>query len=111
MTYVATKQLGAGLSIGTTEVTLYTVPNGHRTIVKNVTMANRNAAANFAAISFYNPSTQIALWREYMAAAGADGDTIIRNTWVVMNAGDRLTVVGHLSPVSVIVSGSELVLP
>lgn len=108
---VRSQRLGANLGVGTTETTLYTVPSGFRTIVKSIVVCNRNAAANFFALGLYSGGSEVAIWREFMAASGNAGDTVFRDLWVVMDAFDHITGTAHLSPVSVVISGAELDLP
>lgn len=104
-------QLGIDVGVGTTEVTLYTVPTGKRSIVKGLQMTNTNAAANFTAIEVYSGATLLGFWREYMAAGGVTGDSITKELWLVLNAGQALKAVSHAASVSVIVSGAELPSP
>lgn len=107
---VHSTQLGANEAVGTTEVTIYTVPANIRTIVKGLQLVNNSGSANFIALELYSGSTLLGYWREYMGAAGASGDSITKEIWMVMNAGQTFKAVCHAVSISVILSGSELVL-
>jgi hypothetical protein len=105
---VHSNQLAATTGLGTTEITLYTVPTGKRTIVKSVVLLNTNAAANIAALEVYSGATLLAFMRFYLAITATAGDTVNAQTWFVLNAGQTLKGIATKASVSVLISGSEL---
>jgi hypothetical protein len=105
---VHSNQLAATTGLGVTEITLYTVPTGKRTIVKSVILLNTNAAANIAALEVYNGATLLAFMRFYLAITATAGDTVNVSTWFVLNAGQTLKAIATKASVSVLISGSEL---
>jgi hypothetical protein len=103
--------LGAIAAAGAGNHTLYTCPSGKRTIVKTIWMRNCTAGAitgdwavvisGGATITFFQP----------MAATPAAGSTVKIEPWVVLRAGDALTVAGVAgSGVDCYASGAELTL-
>jgi hypothetical protein len=105
---VHSNQLAATTGLGTTEITLYTVPTGKRTIVKSIVLLNTNAAANIVAIEVYNGATLLAFMRFYLAIEATAGDTVNAQTWFVLNAGQTLKGIATKASASVLISGSEL---
>lgn len=105
---VHSAQLGADPSLGTGTVTLYTVPAGVRTIVKNAIAKNLNGAASYVVFTFGDSAGDHGYYVLYMAASGSDGDSVTWNPWVVLNAGDWIKAVAHAASASVIISGTEL---
>jgi hypothetical protein len=108
---VHSDRLGSGAALGAGNHTLYTVPTGKRTIVKSIWLRNNTAAAitgawavvitGGATISFFQP----------LAATPAAGSTVKIEPWIVLRAGDALTVAGVAgSGVDAYVSGAELTL-
>jgi hypothetical protein len=98
----------ATVTVGTTEVTCYTVPTGKRTIVKNIVACNTNAAANTVAIEVYNGATLLAFFRLYTAIEETPGDTVSMLPWIVLNAGQTLKAVSAHASTVLLISGSEL---
>jgi hypothetical protein len=106
---VASKRLGSHNPVTSTEVTLYTCPSGHVTIVKSLVVRNLSAVAVIASFGVRSFGTDLGYFRAFLAAAGSNGDTAFLAPWLVMQPGDLLFAAGAGGNFSVIVSGAELV--
>lgn len=107
---VATKQLGWNNAVGTTQVTLYTCPSGHRTIVKSLVVRNGAVGSNILAVAILSGGVVAGAMRLYLAAGGTNGDTELLQPWMVMEAGDALIAQATAASVVVFASGAELTL-
>lgn len=107
---VHSKRLGSSIAVGATDVTLYTVPSGKRTIVKGVQMQNLGATACRGTLKVYNGATQIMQYATPLAAVGSDGNSDTRQIWLVMNAGEALKCNCTAGTIVVCASGAELTL-
>lgn len=105
---VHSNQLGFGHALGVGTTTLYTCPSLKRTIVKSIVVENTNAATQRLIFQVKNGATTKVQWCEHPAAGSAAGETVFRDLWVVLVAGDVLQVIVAAASVDVIVSGSEL---
>lgn len=105
---VHSARLAATANQGTSETTVYTVPAGIRTIVKCVVCFNAASAANRLAIKAYSGSTLLFQWTMATTALGTSGETAIALPWIVLNAGEHLTLTADASFVRVAISGTEL---
>lgn len=99
---VRSKQLYAGLP-ATGSSTLYTVPAGHTTIVRTVTILSGSATAGrtillvFAGVIVQVRAADLNLYQR-----------IDFNTWHVLEAGDTIDWVADTNLVHVLISGAEL---
>lgn len=108
---VASKSLGSAANLGTSETTIYTVPTGKRSIVKNVTVVNNAGSANWLIISVYTSGgTLLFFWHEFLTAQNTNGDSVVRDTWLVIHESWELRVQSHVAGLYVAVSGAELTL-
>lgn len=107
---VHSTQLGAADAIGTGAVTLYTVPAGKRAILKNVTVKNNATSASYILLTFMHGATTLGYHDIQLTAAPTDGDSKSVAVWIVLNPGDSVHAVAHLSSLSCILSGTELTL-
>lgn len=111
---VRTKQLALGwdFTAGTSDVVVYTVPAGRRTILKRITVALVvGTSQNLAVYVAQGGGTPVAI---VFALAELPGDNYVdHETWVVLEAGDQVHVATVLDSGGVaewLLSGTELVL-
>lgn len=102
---VHSNQLGKSTAVGTSLVTLYTVPTGRRTILKSVAVINLNGAAVRIVMRLAGVYQTM-----HLAAATAAGESQEFSCWIVLNAGDKVEVSTSAATAYAIASGSELVL-
>lgn len=105
---VHSTQLAANGNLVHSQVTLYTVPTGKRTIVKSAIVRNQAAAAQVVTLYVFSGGSEVASLNYHLAAAGSAGDTISDLTWFVINAGQQLRAIAGSSFAEIIVSGAEL---
>jgi hypothetical protein len=105
---VHSARLGYDSALGTTGVTLYTVPSGKRTIVKCITAFNATGSANRVLVIGEVSGNNAFVEGLHLAAIGSDGESKTILPWHVLNAGDTIAAVADHSSVSVAVSGTEL---
>ena len=102
--------LGHAIAIGTSESILYTVPSGKRTIVKSIVATNYTAAAVTLFVKGKQSGSDIWLLEIPLGADTADNRSFTDPVWIVMNAGQQLVALAGTADVSIVVSGSELIL-
>lgn len=105
---VHSNQLGHAFALGTVETTLYTVPANHRTIFKGYSACNYASGANVLTLLLYRASTNYHFWHEFLTASATNGDTVNREIWMVLLAGDQIRAIATAADLTVVVSGSEL---
>lgn len=105
---VRSTQLALGLLPGGGYTTVYTVPAGRRTIVKELSFVS--GASGVLAVQVDDGSTPRQVVLRYSPALPASVDTVIPR-WFVMNAGDELQIYyANSNALQYLVSGTELVL-
>lgn len=105
---VHSKQLGLLNNGAAGSHTLYTVPTGYRTIVKNLTVYNHGAATNRVVVEVDVSAVITILAVILCGAAGSATETQQFNTWIVLDAGSALKVAPQSAAADVVVSGAEL---
>jgi hypothetical protein len=68
-------------------VNLYTVPTGHRIILREIIVYNHAASNNTATVALASGST---LLSRVLTAAGSGGATLFYDMWAVLNAAELL---------------------
>lgn len=107
---VHSTQLGRVSASDTSGHLLYTVPSGKRTILKSVTFQNGyTSGTNRIYLALDLGGVEIYL-TAVVPTEGSAGDTAYLLPWVVLNAGDTVTVKGAQEPYTCVVSGAELTL-
>lgn len=107
---VHSTRLGAIASAAIGAHNLYTVPAGKRTIVKQLTIYNHAAAANRVVWEMTAGGTTFVLLSATAGAAGSATETVSLPCWIVLNAGDVLTVAPQGGVADATASGAELTL-
>lgn len=104
-------QLAAHRTVGTTAETLYTCPAGRRTILKSAVYSWRTSIVPGTLRLILDPTGAVAATGIDYWAPTFQLEAVHRSMWVVLNAGDVLTVTAsHASAAFVVLSGAELVL-
>lgn len=106
---VRTKQLAWAVKSGTDLLSyIYTVPSGHRTILKEVRLAERNGGTGLWSLWIEKPTGElIYVIRQSLAAF----QVAIQSCWTVMEEGDRIR--SYVAPagagvLGLVISGTEL---
>ena len=107
---VASKQLGSLVTANAGTYTLYTVPTGRRTIVKEIVVQNLAAAAQRIIMEVTFSGGATFQWVINVGAVNTATESISYPTWIVINAADVLKVIVSSNTASVLVSGAELVI-
>jgi hypothetical protein len=105
---LASLQLGHAASLGTGGATIYTVPAGKRTILKSVLLQNSYAGSNRVILTLHLAGGANIGWGLTLGTSGTATESLIWLPWIVMMAGDYLTVAPTNSPIQVLASGAEL---
>jgi hypothetical protein len=107
---VRSKQLAVVDALTTSLITLYTVPTGYRTIVKEIVTTNTDSAARTNVFALFDGSTRLMLFILHLAASGAAGETVVQDLWLVLDEGQKLSAQTSGGTSRLIVSGAELFL-
>lgn len=107
---VASKQLGLSASIPTTGATIYTVPAGHRTIVKSIQLQNNHTAAQRIVVSVWVAGVNSFAFAVTPGATASATESMLLLPWIVLEAGQVLKIQPLLGTCQAIVSGAELLL-
>jgi len=104
---VRSKRLAYGATSPTALTNKYTVPSGHTTIVKGVTVVNGSSAGSyFVVAAVIGGGTAVSVF----ACGNMSANAVVLSSelWHVLEAGDVLQVVGAHSDITFYISGAEL---
>ena len=87
---------------------IYTVPSGHRTIVKDVRLQSTAAAARTWQLMAFTGANAVLVTAQ--VALGAAGTAQLPDQWIVLDEGDQLLSVNSGNNLSLWISGSELLI-
>jgi hypothetical protein len=107
---VHSTQLGYNEAIAAVYTQLYQVPAGKRTILKGLTYQNTYSGDNRAYLRVTHSGAELWVWIEHLAAIGSAGESLVRQPWVVLNAGDKLEAYADHANLIVSAHGAELTL-
>ena len=107
---VRSKQLGIANPVTTAGNNIYTVPAGHRAIVKSIYLENLHTAAQRIVINIKSGATTLCQLVTTPGAGASATETSYLNVWLVLEAGQVLQILPLLGNCEAIVSGAELAL-
>lgn len=111
MSIVASKRLGESTGIGTGNVTLYTCPSNHRTIVKSIIVFNTSGAGTTVQVNIFNGTSQLFGYEFELGARHTATASKEDTPWLVLNAGESLRInCNTAAGAQAAASGAELLL-
>lgn len=106
---VRSAQLAVGALSSTSATTVYSVPAGRRTIVKDVRVFNgAGVADDDVRMLVRSGGSDRSCWRFRRAMPSAESD-YIPQCWIVLDTGDELKLQCAQSTLRYVISGAELI--
>lgn len=101
-------QFAAGAITGTAVTNIYTVPAGHKIILKSISVLNAGGVATNINVR----KSAFGSFRNYaLAAFGAAGCSVTDHTWIVFEAGDVIQINSNVNVTyTYVICGSLMVI-